>query len=334
MPDEKKIREIRERLDAIAPWPSWSDETTALGVARYLAVRAQIAFTQHIMPFTMPGGGGRLDPLICEKINGQFAAAHALQVLARENPERADEVARQITAAWNGGGEVGSWLFGILGRAVAEEVTALAEALTEAQTAVTPGADARAEGNRVLQLERLARDLLSRYEDGGFPAVTQARFDEWQAVLDGTLGDAKFEPAQEPDFITRLRMIADQDIGFNAPALADELKALADRIEAEARGDADSPEPAAGGTAEAGAGEPVPESAMELLEAFYGLGDMADRIAGHMLAGIWQVEFSRLTERYKETVKAFAAQQAAGSACTCEPGESCGTCRPASDTES
>lgn len=47
---------------------------------------------------------------------------------------------------------------------------------------------------------------------------------------------------QEPDFITRLRMIADQDIGGNAPALADELNALADRIEADARGEG-KPEP-------------------------------------------------------------------------------------------
>jgi hypothetical protein len=135
MPDNAKLREIRAKLDAIAPFPE--DETvTAEALARYFAVRAQERFTRMLHP-AVP-----LDAAQVAAMTAEFAAAHALLALAEDDcgtfpPETGSAfVAAQIRDAIEDGGGVGEWLFGHLGKETSEAVASLAEQLAEAQAAM------------------------------------------------------------------------------------------------------------------------------------------------------------------------------------------------------
>jgi len=101
-----RAKQIRDRLAEIAPWPEWGTEITAEGVARYLAVCAQISWIRNVTPFI------RSDQEIpVAQVVAQFAAAHALLALAEADPDRAKLTAAQIADAWNDGGGIGEWLW-------------------------------------------------------------------------------------------------------------------------------------------------------------------------------------------------------------------------------
>jgi hypothetical protein len=128
-----KVREIRAKLDAIAPFPD-GETVTAEALARYFGVRAQERFTKMLHPAV------EVDPLQIAAMTAEFAAAHALYALAETdgNVVPADEsssaeVAAQIRDAIDDGGEVGGWLFDHLGKEKSGAVAALAEELAEAQ---------------------------------------------------------------------------------------------------------------------------------------------------------------------------------------------------------
>jgi hypothetical protein len=131
MPDSQtRIREIRAKLDAIAPWPE-SETVTAADLGRHFAVRAQERFTKMLHPAV------DADPQQVSAMGAEFAAAHALYALAAMRlPEGvADGVAPEIRDAISDGGEIGPWLFGHLGKETSQAVAALAEELAEAQPA-------------------------------------------------------------------------------------------------------------------------------------------------------------------------------------------------------
>ena len=46
----KRAKQIRERLNEIAPYPDDASRVTAGGLARYLAVRAQVIWRQQVAP--------------------------------------------------------------------------------------------------------------------------------------------------------------------------------------------------------------------------------------------------------------------------------------------
>lgn len=122
-----RAQEIRAELNEIAPFPAWGTPVTALSVAKYLDVRAQILWSQHIVPFT-GAQGESLDPQAVMHMNASFAAAHALRFFHQFLPQEADEVASQIAEAWNDGGGTGEWLYEHLGDD-AEKIAGLAEEL-------------------------------------------------------------------------------------------------------------------------------------------------------------------------------------------------------------
>ncbi len=101
---ETTQEQVEERLERIAPHPD-SKTVTAAGLARYLAVLAQMGFARNVTPFIrddqeVPAG----------QILAEFAAAHALIALAEANPEYADETARRIIDAWEDPGCLGGYL--------------------------------------------------------------------------------------------------------------------------------------------------------------------------------------------------------------------------------
>ena len=136
MTDDTKLREIRERLNAIAPYPAWGadEEVTALSLARYLLVQAQVTWAGHVLPFT-GAAGESLDPAKLARMSAEFAAGFALKALYRADPAEADLAAKQIQDAWNDGGEVGGWLWDLLGEETAEAVTKLAGELSAVEAA-------------------------------------------------------------------------------------------------------------------------------------------------------------------------------------------------------
>jgi hypothetical protein len=102
----ERAKQIRDRLNEIAPWPEWGTEITAESVARYLAVCAQLGWIRNVTPFIRDG-----QEIPVAQFAAQFAAAHALLALAEVDPERARLTAAQIADAWNDGGGIGEWLW-------------------------------------------------------------------------------------------------------------------------------------------------------------------------------------------------------------------------------
>jgi hypothetical protein len=116
--------QIEERLLEIAPPPDPDAGVTADGLARYLAVRAQLGFTRNVTPFI------RDDQQVSAwQICLEFAAAHLLFTLQGEVPDLADMVAQHIAQSWEDG-EIGEWLHEYLAAAGVDpsEVARLDEA--------------------------------------------------------------------------------------------------------------------------------------------------------------------------------------------------------------
>lgn len=140
MTKETKVRELHEQLNDIAPYPTAKAEATAAAVTRYLASRALYRGQSFLVPF-----GPEMSPVAVARLVAEYAAAHALDVLATADPERADATAAAIWAAWEDGESSGRWLWTILGDEAARKVTALGEQLGDAlgsepaPVAETPG---------------------------------------------------------------------------------------------------------------------------------------------------------------------------------------------------
>jgi len=119
----ERAKQIRERLDELAPYPARSEDATAAGLARHLAVRAQVIHVRQLHP------DGTLDRGQVDLLTILFAAACALAAVEESDPH-SGETAQEIWNAWEDGMGIGDWLWAYLGDdEVAEEVTALAEEL-------------------------------------------------------------------------------------------------------------------------------------------------------------------------------------------------------------
>jgi|ERR1017187_3451649 hypothetical protein len=123
-----KVREIRGQMEKLAPYQA-SGQVTAKGVARYLAMETQVAWSRAM--------NGTASPSVTDIaiITGQFAAVHALLALAEADPKAADETAAEIRDAWEDGGGVGEWTWEHLGPD-AKEIARLAGELA---TVIAPG---------------------------------------------------------------------------------------------------------------------------------------------------------------------------------------------------
>lgn len=102
-----RAKQIRDRLNEIAPWPGWGSEATPESMARWLLVHAQREWAAHVAPSLEPGGPD-MDVAAIAKMNAQFAAGHALLALIGTGREAA--VTGEIAEAWCDGGGVGEWL--------------------------------------------------------------------------------------------------------------------------------------------------------------------------------------------------------------------------------
>jgi len=118
-----RVKQIRERLNEIAPYPDTDEATTGRSLARWLAVRSAVINHQQLSP-DVPMSRGQIDLLTI-----LFAAAHALYALDDIDPVLGTAVALEIRNAWDDGGGVGEWLWEHLGAAACTELGPLADEL-------------------------------------------------------------------------------------------------------------------------------------------------------------------------------------------------------------
>lgn len=119
----ERAKQISDRLLEIAPYPESTDTATALDVARYLAVRAQVISHQQL---------GTVAPWSRQQIDLMtilFAASHALFAAHDRDRVHADLVAREIWSAWESGDGIGELLWHHLGAEACREVGSLADEL-------------------------------------------------------------------------------------------------------------------------------------------------------------------------------------------------------------
>ena len=119
----ERARQIRERLNEIAPYPDTDEATTARSLARWLAMRSAVINHQQLSP-DVAMSRGQIDLLTI-----LFAAAHALYALDASDRALGTQAALEIRNAWDDGGGVGEWLWEHLGGAACAEIGPLADEL-------------------------------------------------------------------------------------------------------------------------------------------------------------------------------------------------------------
>lgn len=101
-------REIRDRLNTIAPYPDDTTPDHARAVAKYLAVEAQRRWKWNLDIADQDGSDWRQS---VQALVAGFAALHLLMHLMETDPAKAEELSKQIRNAWEDGGGVGEWLW-------------------------------------------------------------------------------------------------------------------------------------------------------------------------------------------------------------------------------
>jgi hypothetical protein len=128
----ERAKQIRDRLNEIAPYQDTDETTTAKSLARWLAMRSAVINHQQLGS-SVPLSRGQIDLLTI-----LFAAAHALYALDASDPELGTQVAQEIRNAWDDGGGVGEWLWEHLGSAACDEIGPLADELVTLQKLQSP----------------------------------------------------------------------------------------------------------------------------------------------------------------------------------------------------
>ncbi len=118
-----RAKQIRDRLNEIAPYPDTDEATTAASLGRWLAMRSQV-IRQQQLGITAPWRREQVDLLTI-----LFAAAHALYALDASDPVLGRQVALEIRNAWDDGSGVGEWLWEHLGGGACREIGQLADEL-------------------------------------------------------------------------------------------------------------------------------------------------------------------------------------------------------------
>ena len=118
-----RARQIRDRLNEIAPYPDTDEATTARSLGRWLAMRSQ-AISQQQLGTVAPWSREQVDLLTI-----LFAAAHALYALDASDPALGGQVALEIRHAWDDGSGIGEWLWEHLGGEACREIGSLADEL-------------------------------------------------------------------------------------------------------------------------------------------------------------------------------------------------------------
>jgi len=119
----ERAKQVRERLNELAPYPATDEATTARSLARWLAMRSAVINHQQLSP-DVPMSRSRIDLLTI-----LFAAAHALYALDEIDSDTGAVVAKEIRDAWDDGGGVGEWLWEHLGGTACAEIGPLADEL-------------------------------------------------------------------------------------------------------------------------------------------------------------------------------------------------------------
>jgi hypothetical protein len=120
-----RAKQIRDRLNEIAPYPDTDEATTARSLARWLAMRSAVINHQQLSP------AGVMTRSQVDLLTILFAASHALYALNASDPVLGTQAAREIRNAWEDGGGVGEWLWEHLGSAACTEIGPLADELAE-----------------------------------------------------------------------------------------------------------------------------------------------------------------------------------------------------------
>lgn len=130
MTDKARLREIRAKLDAIAPLPE-NGPVTAKQLARYMAVRANERWHRQL------SGAAELDHQQLAAICAEYAAAVAIEILGGHSATVGDAVATMIRDALDDGQTIGEWLWTYLGDATAVQVSDLCRDLETATACTT-----------------------------------------------------------------------------------------------------------------------------------------------------------------------------------------------------
>lgn len=100
--------QINDRLREIAPAPE-----DARGLAKCLAVAALRRWHRHLAPFyfTDDENSRALERESVNSMCCEFATLHLLMAAINSRGSSVNELAAQITGAWDDGGEIGAWVW-------------------------------------------------------------------------------------------------------------------------------------------------------------------------------------------------------------------------------
>lgn len=145
--------QARARLHEIAPWPS--DRATAVPAARWIAVRAQLAYARSLRPSPAPGSDGEL-------ALAWWAAGRFLTAIAAHDIAESDAGARMLRLACGGDGDdadgLGEQIAGLLASLGVD-----AGEISRLGAAARPGPPAAAPMGAVEASLRIAVDIALAY---------------------------------------------------------------------------------------------------------------------------------------------------------------------------
>ena len=174
----ERAKQIRERLNELAPYPDTDEATTGRTLARWLAMRSAVINHQQLSP-DAPMSRGQIDLLTV-----LFAAGHALYALDASDPALGRQAALEIRHAWDDGGGVGEWLWEHLGSSACAEIGPLADEL----------AALRKPADGLLAHADALRDALSDSAAKARSAEYRGRFVKALGVLDDELERKQEDP--------------------------------------------------------------------------------------------------------------------------------------------
>lgn len=139
------------RLNEIAPWPSDPDGATTVPAARWIAVRAQLAYARSLRPSLVPGSDGEL-------ALAWWAAGRFLTAIAAHDAAESDAGARMLRLAAGGDGDDADGLGGRLAGLLASLGIDGGE-ISRLEAAAMTDAPARAPESPAGASQRIALDI-------------------------------------------------------------------------------------------------------------------------------------------------------------------------------
>jgi hypothetical protein len=97
-------------IEELAPYPKREEDVTAEGLARYLAVQAQVRLGYMLWARRMGDPDPAVQVLRTQAYCAEYGLASLLRFYAADHPTNAKRAAQQIWRAWNAGDMTGEHL--------------------------------------------------------------------------------------------------------------------------------------------------------------------------------------------------------------------------------